>query len=270
MDKKAKKILFSTFWKNGWIDSRHRALSDADFEYAKSAGLMFDPVPMSHDECINAIVSLVSDISKEQVVSSFLSSLSSRRLDWRSPLASYAIAKTIPEHKYTPVISGTSYTNGKPTSHSYACGKCNGSNNYDGAHINVLNFERIKWGGVRHGEIFYTYFDLSQLIHADIPEPTDEDLDIFKKILNIIDSSEPTDYPGALEKKLATVVKSNESERQMLIEILASVGVLRPGSYDRPARGKSDWVFAQYWRGEDKYCRKTVDEYFGKVFQSIQ
>jgi hypothetical protein len=271
MDKKAKKILFTTYWKNGWIDSKDRVLSDEDFEYAKSQGLMFDPISISHDECIDAIVGLVRDISREKITKGLISSLTSRRLDWRSSLSSYSIAKNIPEHKFTPVISGTSYTDGKPTSHSYTCGICRdsqygivGHQSYDNANLNVLNFERIKWGGVRHGDILYTYFDLIQFINADIPEPTDEDLYCLKEILKTIESSESTDYPSALEKRLAAVVKSSKAERQVLIEILASIGVLRPGSYDRPIKGRNDWVFVEYWRGEDKYCHEVVREYFGK------
>lgn len=124
MNKKAKKILFSTYWKNGWIDSKDRVLSDECFEYAKSQGLMFDPLSISHDECIDAIDKMVSELSREQIAKGFLSSLISRRLDWRSSLSSYSIAKNIPKHTYTPVISGTSYTDGKPTSHSYTCGVC--------------------------------------------------------------------------------------------------------------------------------------------------
>ncbi|MCU8062401.1 MULTISPECIES: hypothetical protein [unclassified Shewanella] len=274
MDKKAKKILFSTYWKNGWIDSKDRLLSDGDFEYAKSQGLMFDPISISHDDCIDTIAKVVKIISRAQIAKGFLSSLTTRRLDLRSSLSSYSIAKNIPEHKYTPVISGTSYSDGKPTSHSYTCGVCRdckygirGSHNYNNTDINVLNFERIKWGGVRHGDILYTYFDLNQFINTDIPDPTDEDLNCFKEILNTIESSEPTDYPSALEKRLAKVVKSSKAERQVLIEILASIGVLRPRSYNRPSKGKNDWVFAEYWRGEDKYCHKTVDEYFGKYLQ---
>ena len=270
MDKKAKKILFSTYWKKGWIDSQDRVLSVDDFEYAKSKGFMFDPITISHDECINAIAHLLSEISREKIAKGFLSSLNSRRLDWRSSLSSYSIAKNIPEHKYTPLISGTSYTNGKPTSHSYTCGLCRNSQygirgyqSYEDADLNVLNFERIKWGGVRHGDLLYTYFDLMQFKNTEIPDPVDEDLDYFMKILELIESSDPTDYPSTLEKRLAAVVKSNKAERQRLIEILASIGVLRSSRYDRPVKGRNDWIFAEYWRGEDKYCHKIVSEYFG-------
>ncbi|MBW0281463.1 hypothetical protein [Shewanella xiamenensis] len=271
MDKKAKRILFSTYWKNGWIDAKNRSLPESDFNYAKSKGLMFDPLTISHDECILAITALVKGISQTQVTKGFLSSLTSRRLDWRSSLASYAIAQKIPSHQYAPIISGTSYTDGKPTAHSYTCGICRdsqygirGSESYNEMDINVFNFERIKWGGVRHGDILYTYFDLNQFIKADIPEPTSEDIVCFREILTIIETSEPNDYPSALEKRLASVIKSSKAERQILIEILASLGILKSNTVDRQRQGKNDWVFAEYWRGEDKYCQQTVEHLFGK------
>lgn len=67
MDKKAKRILFSTYWKNGWIDVKNRSISEPDFSYAKSKGLMFDPLTISHDECILDIAALVKGISPAQV-----------------------------------------------------------------------------------------------------------------------------------------------------------------------------------------------------------
>jgi len=271
VDKKAKKILFSAYWKNGWLNDKDRHTSVDDFEYAKSKGLMFEPFSINHDECIKSIKDLEHQISEDDIAKAFLSSLSSRRLDWRSALSTYSIVKNIPEHEYSPVISGTSFTDGKPTSHTYTCGICKdsqygviGDESYKSRDLSVLNFERIKWGGVRHGDILYSHFDLTQFINSDISEPNDEDISCFKQILKTIDSSEPSDYPSTLEKRLAEVIKSNKSERQVLIEILASIGVLKPGSYDRPIKGRNDWVFVEYWRGEDKYCKERVNELFGK------
>jgi hypothetical protein len=37
-EKKAKNILFKTYWKNGWIDDKERRTIPTDFEYAKSKG----------------------------------------------------------------------------------------------------------------------------------------------------------------------------------------------------------------------------------------
>jgi hypothetical protein len=128
--------------------------------------------------------------------------------------------------------------------------------------LNVLNFERIKWGGVRHGQIIYTLFDLQRLCEEEIPEPAAEDIRIFQDILKIIDESEPNEYPGSLRDRLSVALKSSKNERSALIEILACVGVLQPMSYDRKRAGKNDWGFAEYWRGSDKYNQQVIDRYF--------
>ena len=214
MDKKAKNILVQTYWKNGWIDSKDIKTNPADFAYAKEKGLMFDPLTISHDECIEKIFEILPKISEEKVSKAFLSSLSTRRLDWRSGLASYFIAKQLTPHKYTPVESGHSYEKGIIVYTSYTCGICRdlkygiiGDENYENEDLNVLNFERIKWG---------------------------------------------------------RAIKSTKDEREVLMEILACIDILKLLSYDRPARGKNDWKFVEFWRGEDKYNKKAVEKYFGK------
>lgn len=67
-----------------------------------------------------------------------------------------------------------------------------------------------------------------------------------------------------LEKRLKDVIKSSKDERDRLIEILASIGVVVPKSYDRKIPMKSDWDYAEYWRGEDKYNKENVEELFGQ------
>ncbi len=270
MDKKAKNILFKTYWKSGWINKKDRYTSPDDLAYAKEKGVMFDPRTISHDACLAQIFDLLPKISTQLVGKAFLSSLSTRRLDWRSGLASYFIAKQLTPHPYTKVISGQSLDqHGNATHISHTCGICRdakygiiGDECYDNVDLNVLNFERIKWGGVRHGHLIYTLFDLEQLHAADIPEPTTEDIAIFQNMLTVIENSQPEDYPSALEKNLASVIKSTKDERQILIEILACIDILKPTSYDRPTKGKHDWTFVTYWRGEDKYNKEALQLYF--------
>lgn len=272
MDKKAKSILFKTYWSSkGWKDEY--TTSPDDFIYAKEKGLMFDPITISHDVCIDQIIKIVNSISSEQVVKAFLSSLSTRRLDWRSGIASYYIAKLFTSHKYTPVESGYSYKDGKVIAVSYTCEVCQklkygviGNEKYIENDLNVLNFERIKWGGVRHGELLYILFDLNQFRKEQIAEPTETDIVIFKDILNAINSCKAGDFPSVLRDKLKDIpeFKSNKDERAVIIEILACIGILNPMSYDRPTSGKHDWNFVQYWRGEDGYDTKAVEKYFGK------
>lgn len=66
MDKKAKRILFKTYWNNGWIDDKNPKKESSDFVYAKEKGLMFDPITISHDECIEKIVKLTNEISEDK------------------------------------------------------------------------------------------------------------------------------------------------------------------------------------------------------------
>lgn len=274
MDKRAKKILFNTYWSSkGWKTEKERYTSPEDFTYAKEKGLMFEPITITHDECVKRIVKLANNITMEQVTRAFLCSLSMRRLDWRSAVSSYYIATLITEHKYTPAESGHFFEGDVATHISYTCGICRnlkygivGNEYYNNEDLNVLNFERIKWGGVRHGQLLYTLFDLEQFLKEEIPEPTSEDTEIFKEILKAVDSCNPTDYPSALRSKLADIVslKANKAERDVIIEILACIGVLAPKSYDRPEVGKHDWKYAAYWRGEDGYDSALVDKYFQK------
>lgn len=272
MDKKAKNILFKTYWSHkGWNDEFITAPDD--FLYAKTKGLMFDPITISHDDCIKQIIEVVNSISPEQVIKAFLCSLSTRRLDWRSGIASYYIAKLITPHKYTPVESGYVYKNGKVISVSHTCEVCKnfkfgviGNKKYIKNDLNILNFERIKWGGVRHGDLLYTLFDLKQFKKEHIPEPNETDISIFKNILNAVNTCKTGDFPSVLRDKLKDIpeFKSNKDERSIIIEILACIGVLNPTSYDRTTSGKHDWTFVEYWRGEDGYDFKVVEKFFGK------
>lgn len=146
MDKKAKDILFKTYWSStGWNDGRYT--DPNDFAYAKEKGLMFDPLTISHDECIKRIIDIVNAITPEQAAKAFLSSLSTRRLDWRSGIASYSVAKLFTAHSFTPIKSGYSCMDGPDVYTSYTCGICRnlkygliGEEYYINTDLNVLNF----------------------------------------------------------------------------------------------------------------------------------
>ena len=276
MDKKAKDILFNTYWSSkGWKEKYSTSIDN--FKYAKEKGLMFEPRTIGHDECVNEIIKIVDAISLEAVIKAFLSSLSTRRLDWRSGIASYYIAKLIIPHKYMPIVSGYGFINGEPVIASYTCEICKnlkygviGSEKYINEDLNIMNFERIKWGGVRHGNLIYTLFDLEQFKKEKITEPTEIDIKIFKSILDAIKSCNSGDSPSKLRDKFKDIpdFRSNNSERSVIIEILACIGILNPKSYNRPEPAKHDWTYATFWRGEDGYDKEIVEKYFGKYLKS--
>lgn len=254
MDKKAKKILTNTYWSGkGWIDAQEREISGSDFEYAKAQGVMFEPVTLTHDQCIAGLNRLVKEVPLKKVTDAFLASLSSKRLDLRSGLASYASAMRKQEHAFIP----------NPEATELVCKMCGGYESYENQDLNVLNFERIKWGGVRLGDPLFNLFDLMQLEQTTEPlVPVQADYEIFNNILYAISNSEPNDTATKLEQNLKDVVPSSKSERKTLIEILACSGILKPLNTERVSKGKSDWLFADQWRGEDHYSNDAVQYYF--------
>lgn len=253
MDKKAVRILMSAYWgSEGW---RSGKVSDADFEYARLHGVIFDPISLSHDALVRRTIKARDALNIDDLSRAFLASLSTRALHYRSAVASYVNCERLKGHRFK--------RRDDPGTSIY-CDKCGSLEMNDDEDLNVLNFERLKWGGVRHDQIIYNMFDLEQFAAMDVPDPAKDDVRIFNAILKTIASSKPNDYPGTLEARLKDVVPSNANERKTLLEILACLGVLSPQRYDRPLRGKSDWQFVEYWRGEDGYDQERVDELFSE------
>nr|MBK7067216.1 hypothetical protein [Deltaproteobacteria bacterium] len=249
-DARAKKILFDTFWSSkGWIDQGARHLSEADREHAKRHGMMFDPLTIGHDALAAETRRLVESIGLAKASAAFLASLTSRRLDLRSGLASYVLASAAGPHEYVGNASGT-------------CVTCGARREHRDEDLDVLNFERHKWGGVRHGDPLYTLLDLSELERAEPVSPTDDDRATFGKILEIVAGSPPKDTPGKLSKRLADALPSSKPERDVLVEILAAIGVLAPSD---PSRGSGEFVHAGAWRGADGYSRTAVARLFGPL-----
>lgn len=246
MDKKAKSILFKTYWSSkGW--KSEKITDPVDFEYAKSKGLMFDSVSFSINEVKTNLEILLKQIDKKKITNGFLSSLTNKRLDWRSAIASYVNAKLVLENKRE----------------FYRINNLD----YENEDLNVLNFERIKWSGVRHSDLLYNYLDLKLFDKEIISEPTDLDIQVFRDILNCINDSKTGDYPGKLRDRLKDVMKGSKDQRHTIMEILGCCDILEPKSYDRPTTGRHDWAFVEYWRGEDKYNESIVNDYFGQYLK---
>ena len=238
MDKKAKDILFKTYWTSaGWIGDDKRKIDKIEFEYAKEKGLMFEPLTISKSELVEKIETILQKISVKKITDAFLCSLTNKRLDWRSGLASYVNAKRLLVEKNI---------------HDYTYGY---GENID---LNVLNFERIKWGGVRHCSGIYNWLDLTLLEKEVIPNPTEQDVEVMKSILDVIDKSEIGETPSKLRNRLKNVLKGSKNEISILMEILACAEILQPLRFDRKIPGKHDWTFVLFWRGEDKYDKENV------------
>ncbi|WP_366292604.1 hypothetical protein [Paenibacillus sp. AN1007] len=273
MDKKAVKILLNTFWGGGGWKSPHAPFSGDDFEYAKSKGVMFDPLTITHDEVVQRLHRMHQNPAlKERVITAFLHSLSTKKVYLRSALSSWALTRKLPLHTYGE----------RPALHANtsACGDCNflrlqSDEHYVHADMNVLNFERMKWGGVRHNWLLYCLMDLELLLQDENDnsstdasnispyEVTAEDQMILAKLLESAQTGDPNDSARSLEKRWKECLPSSKQERDALLEIWAAAGILVERDTPRKRKGGSgDFVFAAAWQGDDGYHAENAIDYF--------
>lgn len=269
MDKRAVKILFDAYWSaSGWR-SAPPVVTAEDFQYAKSRGVMFDPIAPSHEEAIARLRSVVAKLTVRQVVDGFLASLSTRRLDWRSALGSFAVARHLPAHQPTHEGPGNQ------------CSTCGLHDTVIPAEhdLNVLCFERLKWGGVRHSNPVYAALDLELFLTDPPPPPTDADIAVLRDLVAALSAVPASVTSSQLHKHFPASLKANQSERDQLIAILGLCGVLgtnaHPGFFDcfvpaverpLPNRHFVDMSYpACWWKGSDGIHTARIKELFGHV-----
>lgn len=271
--KKGLEILLDTYWSKGWIDG---TISKEDFEIAKKEGFMFDyPKYMSHDDTLKKLKSLLNQVDPKDVANAFLYSLSTRKLEYRSILGSYCFGKAIPKHEAF-VRYGSSLRK---------CDMCGWyawyeePNDYELKHgVNVFNFERYKFGGVRYTNINYVIFDIEQFLKLPKVTPTDEDKEILKRILQCVNKLELNDKVGKLSNLLAKekILKSNRNERSTLLDILGICGILASNEYPcyedkfvdvycrHPFESKNDYLYPiNRWRVSDGINYDKFEKVFG-------
>lgn len=226
-DEKAIGILLRTFWTSqGWREPP--VTTREDFAYAKSRGVMFDaPLSLRHDDLVRDVVELGASLSRSSVASAFLASLTSRRLELRSALGSYAIARHLSEHDFVPAQGW--YRRGGVT--CAVCGLAEVESDID---RNVLNFERFKWGGVRRDDLVYVHLDLQQFSDNARVHPSDEAARLFRELISALKTLPPATTAPRAERALRAL-PSNKEERKVVLGILGVCGVLE----SREHRGHS-------------------------------
>lgn len=265
-DKRAAKILQETFWSpEGWRRESERAVSTEDFEYAKAKGFMFDPVHMDHAQAVSSVSGLVDRLDRRTVADAFISSLSTRRLDWRSAMGSYSVFQHLLPHQ----PQGT-------TGRCEFCGFYLEDTEQD---FNVFNFERLKWGGVRHEQIAYATMDLELFLKSPPTAPTSDDISIFRAMVAAVRSAETEVTAATLHSRWPKTLKANKAERDVVTSILGFCDVLagasHPGFSDAfipasrrplPDRRFVDLAYpACWWSGDMGVNEARLEEYFAHV-----
>ena len=273
-DKKALQILLDAYWsQKGWKPGD--PVDRAAFEYARQAGYMFDAVSVTHDDIVARLLAVRARITLERVTDAFLASLGTRRLELRSALGSFSVAAQFPDHR---LVEQTHARMPSGRLHCRVCGRYGGPI-AEQEDLNVLSFERWKWGGIRQVDPLYAWFDLTQFEKADVAVPTQADHAILARIIEIASDLAPKAKPNELEKRIGKVIRSNSAERRVLIQILGYCGVLKPAGRhgflqaftsselrDRPPDHTNDWSYPViWWQGADGVDRDALSRLFPKV-----
>lgn len=264
MNKRAQKILFDTYWSSaGWHRGGQETPSEDDYAYAKSKRIMFDPQRFEHADAVERLLNATAKLSRRVVADAFLASLSTRRLDWRSALGSYAVFQHLHRHAAAGAL--------------HSCSICGANIQPAPQDLNLLNFQRLKWGGVQHSDVLYAMLDLELFLEQPPPPPTAEDKQILRNIVSSIHDAPAKVSSASLHKEFSTCLKSNKAERDMMIAILGYCGILatqeHPGFSDNfiPAASRSlphrhfvDMAYPACWWGRDTGLNSLkLQEYFG-------
>jgi hypothetical protein len=279
-DPRAVRILNRTYWSaGGWLKTPAFPDND-DFVFAEGAGVMFRTKMLDHAAAMRWARQGVAAVTPQLVSDGFLAGLTTRRPELRSALAIYHLARVLPEHEYEHAAMGRNAEERPFGSICLVCGMMGkGEEEYD---LSMLNFERLKWGGVRFTNPVYMGFALSQAAKWQTIAPTDGDVDLMRKVLDAIRHLAKSDQnarPQQLEKTVAAVLREGHYQRRVVLETLAFCGLLQPRGrpsfvqgwiryYERPEapEWKNDWKYPMHaWRGVDAIDERRLSEVFPRL-----
>ena len=214
MDRRAVQTLLNSYWSPaGWRDPPVEPPKD-ELAHAIASGVMFDGTyDAKHDEIVDAVIAARDAVEEDEVRAAFLSSLTSRRLDLRSALGSFAVARHLERHAHDPDSSGL-------------CRTCRLRADERDIDRNVMSFERFKWGGVRRDDLVYVAFDLERFASAEHPEATSDDRSLLEELLDELEASPPSTTAPKAAAGLLRALKANKAERAVLLDILGVCSVL--------------------------------------------
>jgi hypothetical protein len=270
-EKRALKILFETYWSSkGWKSAgNHNWVPQTppnELAYAIDAGVMFPARTLSHDESIRRIENLRRDITPRDVGAAFIANLFSGSIALRSALASYGVALHMPVHSF--ITSGL----------GIRCQICGSYDTNGERDLNVLSFERHKWGGVRHADPTYIAFDLERFSAESGQPPSAENRRDFCALLQLIGAMPAGARLADLVAAIKPLVPGGTAQRRCVIATMGFAGVLRipgrPGFFreftpvnerEETPWYKDDWEYPiRWWRGGHGIDHEAVSFWFGR------
>ena len=266
-DKRAVKILFDTYWSPvGWKQHGSGPVTPPnDLAYAMQAGLMFPPATLNHDAVVERVLSLRSEIAPAQVGLAFVAGLSMKQPAILSALGSFGVALNMPAHRFSPA------------SGDHRCSICSAYENKGEYDLNILNFERHKWGGVRHANPYYIALDLERFKAEGNDPPNAVETEKLHYLLAAVENLPAGAKLADLVRAIKPILPGNDAQRRTAIEILGNAGVLSipdrigffhsfPITRDREHTpwSKDDWGYpTRWWRGGNGVDKEAVQCWFG-------
>jgi hypothetical protein len=227
---------------------------------------------VTHSALLDRILALRERMSEHAIADAFLASLSTRRLDWRSALASWAHVKNLPLHEVEPV----------PGAYSVICLVCGALGESD-APDNPESLARLlttrRMGATGFPDLMWSTLDLEDFATRPPAVPSSRDVAVFRDIIEFLGSREPGETSTTLVAALGRtkLIAGNKNERAQLVDTLGLCGILRvphrpaplqlftPG----PARELPPHRFIErsypvcWWRGADGVNLGTARALFG-------
>ena len=131
---------------------------------------------MTHDEIVSSVTTAILDIDRDEVVKSFLASLSTRDLKMRSLFGSFLVLQNFKTHSFSP-------SNMFSTMHCANCGMKNENNKQE----RLERIEKYPFQ-IQHTDIVYSGYDLKNAGDRLGSAPKDKDIHIFRSMIERIGS----------------------------------------------------------------------------------
>ncbi|HCP5986307.1 TPA: hypothetical protein OEK12_004700 [Escherichia coli] len=264
---------------------RGHPLSERDLKYVEAhcltteeraflneKGLGFGFISVTHDEALRGSFTYFKSSNKNDVTASFLVSLSSARLDYRSGLSAFAIMQTMPMHGFEP-------------NQASFCKVCSAEKYKKHFDLTSLNQTRFFSGSLA---VFKTPYEISffleQQSKLEVVQPTEKDFSIFNAILKIIVDAESGEKLTSIIKKIRAIdgFRITTDQCRCLLETLGFCGILETKEHKgyltyftnpglAPSKShSSNWAYpVDFWTGGDGINREALKFWFGEYKEIV-
>lgn len=229
--KKKIKILQKLYhYQNGHYDAtRHVSIYQEDVltteerqQLEQDQWKINDILTVDHDSLIQSIRvwGQHEALSLERATAEFVAAVGGSYPRGMTTLHSTLFAHHVPDHTY------------ESARRLLACGICGFSGNKASADDenweNIASIRYSLYQGRLYNNVIGVYTDLEERIHLPAISPTEEDITIFRNLLQHLDQADEDMTPGSYEKSLtgSKLIKGNAGIRRDILQSLSLVGIL--------------------------------------------